>query len=183
MKREELLEAQNAYARVEYANEVYSHLIEVSRELTDDPNTDIVGTITQKRELVTRKLSHYTCEIRDEAIRLLRKATMIVISDGLHAAIDYVLEVLKENEILFNNIGVVIREPYWISVEEALPPLIEEFLFSGPILVRYYNSVTGTQHYTTSARIADGTSFRWRVEDEDKNNIVTHWMPIPELIS
>lgn len=179
MTRELLLEAQNAYARVEYANEVYNHLIEVRKELTDNPNnTDIFGATTKNRELVIRNLSSYTPEIRDEAIRLLRKVTTIVISDGIQSAIAYVLNLLKENERYFNDIGAI-REPFWISVEDALPLLLEAMPFSDPVIIRYYNRETSTEHYTVSQRFADDTLFRWRVEDEDENNIVTHWMPIP----
>lgn len=183
MTREQLLEAQNAYARIEYANEVYNHLMEVSRERTDDPNnTDIVETIIKNRELVIRNFLHYTPEINDEAIRLLRKVTMIVISDGLHAAIDYVLEVLKENEILFNNIGEI-RHIYWISVEEDLPPLIENRGVSKAVLVKVRDNMTGIIRTAIDYRFADDSLFRWKSEGLHAEGIftVTHWMPIPEF--
>lgn len=178
MTREYLLDAQNAYARVEYANIALGMLNSIINKMQGNDNkkrySEIISTEYECAyfEIRNSLSSFETCE---EAFNYLEQIVGKILQQGVSKALDEVRGFLHEKENEFYNLNF---EP-WISVDNYLPYVNEGECKSIMVLVRYVNKESGVAGYATDYRESNAGTYTWNVEFMNDNNEVTHWMYIP----
>lgn len=178
MTREELLDAQNAYARVEYANIAFEMLNSIFNQMKDNDNKKQPSKIiADEHELAYFKIrnSLSSFETREEAFNYLEQIVGKILQQGVSKALDEARGFLYEKEREFSNLN---SEP-WISVDYYLPYVNEGEDKSIMVLVRYINKESGSVGYATDYRYSDAATHTWNVEFMNENNEVTHWSYIP----
>lgn len=178
MTREELLEAQNAYARVEYANIALGMLNSIFNQMKCDDNEEQPSKIIDKKyKLAYFEIRHNLSpfEMHEEAYNYLEQIVGKILQQGVSKTLDEVQGFLYEKENEFSNLGY---EP-WISVDDYLPYVNEGECKSIMVLVRYVNKESGVAGYATDYRESDASTHTWNIEFMNENNEVTHWMYIP----
>lgn len=178
MTREELLEAQNACARVEYANIALGMLNSIFNQMKGNDNKKQPSKIIQNEyELAYFEIrnSLLSFETREEAFNYLEQIVGKILQQGVSKTLDEVQGFLYEKENEFSNLGF---NP-WMSVDDCLPYVNEGECKSIMVLVRYVNKESGVAGYATDYRESDASTHTWNVEFMNENNEVTHWMYIP----
>lgn len=178
MTREELLDAQNAYARVEYANIAFEMLNSIFNQMKDNDNKKQPSKIiADEHELAYLKIrnSLSSFETREEAFNYLEQIVGKILQQGVSKALDEARGFLYEKDTEFSNMGF----GPWISVDEFLPYVNEGECKSIMVLVRYVNKESGVACYATDYRNSDAATHTWDVEFMNENNEVTHWSYIP----
>ena len=181
MTREELLDAQNAYARVEYANIALGMLNSIFNQMKcNDNKKQPTKIIANEHELayveIRNSLSSF--KTREEAFNYLEQIVGKILQQGVSKTLDEAQGFLYEKEYEFSNLSL---EP-WISVDDYLPYVNEGECKSIMVLVRYINKESGSAAYATDYRYSDAGTHTWNVEFMDENNEVTHWRYIPFFI-
>ncbi len=178
MTLEFLLEAQNANARLEYANIALKMLNSIFDQMKDNDNKKQPSKIiSDEHELahfeIRNRLSSF--ETREEAFNYLEQIVGKILQQGVSKTLDEARGFLYEKDIEFSNLGL---NP-WISVDDSLPYVNEGECKSIMVLVRYINKESGSAGYATDYRYSDAGTHNWDVEFMNENNEVTHWMYIP----
>lgn len=181
MTREELLEAQNAYARVEYANIAFIMVDSISNQMKGNDNKKQPSRIIADEHehahfKIRNSLSSF--EMREEAFDYLEQIVGKILQQGVSKALDEAQGFLLEKEREFSHLDF---NP-WISVDDNLPYVDERECKSIMVLVRYINKESGSAAYATDYRYSDASTHTWNVEFMDENNEVTHWRYIPFLM-
>ena len=174
MTREELLEAQNAYARVQYANIALEMLNSIFNQMKDNDNQKQPSKIiADEHELAHFKIRNNlsSFETREEAFNYLEQIVGKILQQGVSKALDEARGFLheKENEFYY------LDSAPWISVDDFLPYVNEGECNSIMVLVRYVNKESGSVGYATDHRYSDAATHTWNVEFMNENNEVTHW--------
>lgn len=178
MTQEEFLEAQNAFARVEYANIALGMLNSIFNQMKGNDNK------RQPSKIIDEEYEHAYFEIRhrlsplalhEEAYNYLEQIVGKILQQGVSKTLDEVQGFLYEKENEFSNLEC---NP-WISVDDALPYVDKGECKSIMVLVRYVNKESGVAGYATDYRESDAGTHTWNVEFMNENNKVTHWMYIP----
>ena len=178
MTCEQLLEAQNAFARTEYANIALEMLNSIFNQMKGNDNEKQPSKIiADEYELayfeIRNGLSSF--EIREEAFNYLEQIVGKILQQGVSKTLDEVQGFLYEKENEFSNLD----SAPWISVDDYLPYLNEGECKSIMVLVRYINKESGSASYATDHRYSDASTYTWEVEFMNENNEVTHWSHIP----
>lgn len=183
MTHEELLEAQNAYSRVECAKCVVNMLQEINDELSTSNNKKTISEIVfEKQNNAIVGIRHSTYELREEAFAVVEQTIKNILTRGIEYALAEANALLYKRQVEFDNISCLGNFNLWISVEDALPPLKDDSLFSEQVFVRYINLDTCTEDYATDFYFDKSLLHQWNIEGLNKNNKVTHWIPIPKII-
>lgn len=178
MTCEQLLDAQNAYARIEYAN--------IALEMINSILNQMKGNNNKKKpsEIISNEYEHAYFEIRnglssfetrEEAFNYLEQIVGKILQQGVSKTLDEVQGFLYEKENEFSTLN---SDP-WISVDKYLPYVDEGECRSIMVLVRYINKESGSAGYATDYRYSDASTHTWDVEFMNENNEVTHWCHIP----
>lgn len=178
MTREQLLEARNAYARVEYANIALGMLNGLFNQMKDNNNKKQPSKIIDEEyELAHVRIRHGLSpfEMHKEAYNYLEQIVSKILQQGVSKTLDEAQGFLHEKENEFYNLDF---EP-WISVDNYLPYINEGECKSIMVLVRYINKESGAVGYATDYRNSDADTHTWNVEFMNENNEVTHWSYIP----
>ena len=182
MTHEELIEAQNAYSRVECAKCVVNMLQEINDELSTSNNKKTISEILfEKHNNSIFGIRNLTYELREEAFAVVEQAIKNILTRGIEYALVEANALLYKRQVKFDDISCLGNFNPWISVEDALPPLKDDMLFSEQVFVRYINLDTCTEDYATDFYFSEGL-YQWNIEGLNENNKVTHWMPIPRVI-
>lgn len=178
MTREELLDAQNAYARVEYANIALKMINSILNQMKgNNKKKQPFKIMADEYDLayfeIRNSLSPF--EIHNEAFNYLEQIVGKILQQGASKALDEVQGFLHEKENEFSNLGLA----PWISVDDYLPYVNKGECKSIMVLVRYINKESGAVGYATDYRNSDADTHTWNVEFMNENNEVTHWSYIP----
>ena len=181
MTHKELLEAQNACDRVEYAHIAFEMLNRIFNQMKDNDNKKQPSKIiANEHELayveIRNSLSSF--ETREEAFNYLEQIVGKILQQGVSKALDEAQGFLLEKEREFSHLDFNL----WISVDDHLPYVDERECKSIIVLVRYINKESGSAAYATDYRYSDAGTHTWNVEFMDENNEVTHWRYIPFLM-